>query len=124
MADEFDEHGQCVVCAENLSAEEPGYAFPCCGATYCPACARETVENECCAECFKEIDAQGDVDGYVAALPAHDAAFERDASFGAFDEDGLPQADAAGESLSKSARKKLLKARDKHAKLHAAAVDS
>ena len=74
MADEFDEHGQCVVCAENLSAAEPGKAFPCCGATYCPACARETVENECCAECFKEIDAQGDVDGYVAALPAHDAA--------------------------------------------------
>ena len=74
MADEFDEHGQCVVCAENLSAEEPGKAFPCCGATYCPACARETVENECCAECFKEIDANGDVDGYVAALPAHDAA--------------------------------------------------
>ena len=74
MADEFEEHGQCVVCAENLSAEEPGKAFPCCGATYCPACARETVENECCAECFKEIDAQGDVDGYVAALPAHDAA--------------------------------------------------
>ena len=74
MADEFEEHGQCVVCAENLSAAEPGRAFPCCGATYCPACARETVENECCAECFKEIDAQGDVDGYVAALPAHDAA--------------------------------------------------
>ena len=74
MADEFDEHGQCVVCFENLSTAEPGKAFPCCGATYCPACARETVENECCAECFKEIDAQGDVEGYVAALPAHDAA--------------------------------------------------
>ena len=73
MAD-FDEHGQCCVCSENLSTKEPGLAFPCCGATYCPACARETVENECCAECFKEIDANGDVDGYVAALPAHDAA--------------------------------------------------
>ena len=66
MADEFDEHGQCVVCSEDIDAT--GKSFPCCGATYCPACARETVENECCAECFKEIDAQGDVDGYLAAL--------------------------------------------------------
>ena len=74
MADEFDEHGQCVVCAENLSAAEPGKAFPCCGATYCPGCARETVENECCAECFKEIDANGDGGGGGAASCAGSAA--------------------------------------------------
>ena len=65
---------QCVSCFSNLSTAEPGRAFPCCGAIYCEGCAREQVENESCAECFKEIDAQGDVDGYVAALPAHDAA--------------------------------------------------
>mgnify|MGYP002012488406 CR=1 FL=1 len=80
MADEFDEHGQCVVCFENLSTAEPGKAFPCCGATYCPACARDQVENESCAECFKEIDAQGDVDGYVAALPALLSSFMRAAA--------------------------------------------
>ena len=55
-------------------------------------------------------------------LPEHDALFERDAPFGGLDADGVPEHDAAGEPLSKSARKKLIKARDKHAKLHAAAA--
>ena len=34
--------------------------------------ARDQVENESCAECFKEIDAGGDVEAYVAALPARE----------------------------------------------------
>ena len=49
--------------------------------------------------------------------PEHDALFDRDASFGELDEGGVPLADAAGEPLSKSQRKKLIKQMDKQAKL-------
>jgi len=53
--------------------------------------------------------------------PQHDALFDREESFGGFSDDGLPSLDAQGEPLSKSARKKLAKQRDKHAKQHEAA---
>jgi len=53
--------------------------------------------------------------------PKHDELFEREVSYGALDDDGLPTEDAAGEPLSKSARKKLAKVLAKHAKMHAAA---
>ena len=52
----------------------------------------------------------------------HDALFERESSLGGLDDDGLPTLDAQGEPLSKSARKKLVKQRDKHANAHAAAT--
>jgi len=55
-------------------------------------------------------------------LPEHDALFERESSLGGLDDDGLPTLDAQGEPLSKSARKKLVKQRDKHANAHAAAT--
>jgi hypothetical protein len=54
-------------------------------------------------------------------LPQHDALFGRDASYSAWDADGVPETDGGGEALSKSQRKKLVKARDKHAKQHDAA---
>ena len=53
----------------------------------------------------------------------HDELFEREASYGdARDDNGIPLEDAAGEALSKSARKKLAKVLDKHGKAHAAAA--
>lgn len=52
---------------------------------------------------------------------AYDELFEREVSYGACDEAGVPMEDASGEPLSKSARKKLIKVLDKHKKLHAAA---
>lgn len=57
-------------------------------------------------------------------LPANDGAFERSESYGSFDDTGLPLTDAQGEDLSKSARKKLQKQMDKHAKAHDAALAS
>ena len=53
--------------------------------------------------------------------PQHDALFDREESFEGFGDDGLPSLDVQGEPLSKSARKKLAKQRDKHAKQHEAA---
>ena len=53
----------------------------------------------------------------------HDELFEREPSYGdARDDNGIPLEDAAGEALSKSARKKLAKVLDKHGKAHAAAA--
>jgi cysteinyl-tRNA synthetase len=56
--------------------------------------------------------------------PEHDALFGRPA--GAFgpelDEGGVPVSDGGGEALSKNARKKLLKQREKQAKAHVAAL--
>ena len=54
-------------------------------------------------------------------LPEHDTVFEREASYGGIDDGGLPTLDASGEPLSKSARKKLGKQRDKQAKAFEAA---
>ncbi len=54
--------------------------------------------------------------------PRHDELFGREESFGGLGDDGLPALDATGEALSKSARKKLAKQQDKHAKLHEAAL--
>ena len=54
--------------------------------------------------------------------PQHDELFGREESFGGLGDDGLPALDATGEALSKSARKKLAKQQDKHAKLHEAAL--
>ena len=51
--------------------------------------------------------------------PEHDALFEREASYKALDEEGLPLENASGEPLSKSQRKKLVKQREKQAKVHA-----
>ena len=59
-------HGQCVCCSAAHSADEPGKAFPCCSATYCPSCAAETIENECCAECFRDIDKERPYDAAPA----------------------------------------------------------
>ncbi len=55
-------------------------------------------------------------------LPKHDEAFERKESFGELDGDGIPLADAAGEALSKSQRKKLVKVAAKQAKAYEAAT--
>ena len=49
--------------------------------------------------------------------PEHDGVFEREVSYGSLDEEGVPLTDAAGEELSKSARKKLGKQMAKQAKL-------
>lgn len=56
-------------------------------------------------------------------LPQHDQAFDRGESYSEFDEDGLPIADASGEPLSKSTRKKLRKQMEKHAKSYAANLE-
>ena len=53
--------------------------------------------------------------------PEHDELFERSESYGELDAEGLPVSDAAGEALSKSAKKKLKKVMDKHAKAFEAA---
>jgi len=50
--------------------------------------------------------------------PQFDALFDRETSFGEFDETGLPIATADGEPLSKSATKKLIKMRQKHEKVY------
>ena len=42
--------------------------------------------------------------------------------YGGLDDAGLPTLDAAGERLSKSARKRLGRQLEKHAKMHAAAI--
>mmetsp|Transcript_101539 Transcript_101539/g.180020 ORF Transcript_101539/g.180020 Transcript_101539/m.180020 type:complete len:437 (-) Transcript_101539:196-1506(-) len=49
--------------------------------------------------------------------PKYDELFEREESFGARDGDGIPTEDAAGEPLSKSKRKKLMKQLKKHEKV-------
>ena len=42
--------------------------------------------------------------------------------YGGLDDTGLPTLDAAGERLSKSARKRLGKQLEKHTKMHSAAI--
>ncbi len=54
-------------------------------------------------------------------LPEHDALFGREEGYASRDDAGLPTEDAHGAPLSKSARKKLAKQQQRHAKLHDAA---